>query len=92
MGRFCSDCANFNTKDKKAEGVCMCKVIKKHIPANTPACDKFSKSYSRSWYEREKLYDDGKASTEKFSGKETSIAVPIILIIILIILKLLKVV
>ena len=67
----------------------MYKKIKKHIPANTTACDKFEKSYSRGWYEREKLYD-GKAATNKWSGKETSIAVPIILIIILIILKLLK--
>lgn len=87
MGRYCSDCTKFNTKDKKADGVCMCKVLKKHIPANTPACDKFEKSYSRSWYEKEKLYDDGKAAANKWSGKETSILVPIVLIVILIILK-----
>lgn len=92
MGKYCADCANFNTKDKKADGICMCKKIKKHIPANTPACDKFEKSYSRGWYEREKLYDDGKANSNKWSGNEISILVPIVLIILLIILKILKVV
>lgn len=92
MGKYCSDCANFDVKDKKAEGICMCKVIKKHIPANTPACDKFKKSYSRTWYEKEKLYDDGKESSNKWSGKETSILVPIVLIILLIILKILGIV
>lgn len=92
MGKYCSDCAKFNTKDKKVDGVCMCKAIKKYIPANTPACSKFEKSYSRGWYEKEKLYDDGKAAENKWSGKETSILVPIILIIILIILKIFKIV
>ncbi len=92
MGRYCSDCAKFNPKDKKAPGICMCKKNKKHIPANTPACDKFEKSYSRDWYEKEKLYDDGKEASNKFSGKEISIIVPIVLIVLLIILKLLKIV
>ena len=92
MGRYCSDCINFNTKDKKVDGVCMCKKIKKHIPGNTPACDKFEKAYCRGWYEKEKLYDDGKAAANKWSGNETSILVPIVLVIILIILKLFGVV
>ena len=92
MARFCSDCKNLDTKDKKAEGVCKCKKIKEYIPANTPACDKFEKSYLRDWYEKEKLYDDGKAASNKMKGNEISIIVPIILIILLIILKLLKVV
>ena len=92
MSRFCSDCANYDIKDKKAEGVCKCKKVKEYIPANTPACEKFEKSYSRDWYEREKLYDAGKESANKFSGKEISIIVPIILIILLIILKLLNIV
>ena len=91
MANFCSDCANFDTKEKKADGVCKCKKIKDYIPANTPACDKFQKSYSRSWYEKEKLYDDGKKSANKMKGNEISILIPIILIILLIILKLLKV-
>ena len=34
MGRYCSDCANFNTKDKKAPGYCKCKKTKKK-PADT---------------------------------------------------------
>lgn len=92
MANFCSDCSHFDTKDKKVDGVCKCKKIKDYVPANTPACDKFEKSYSRDWYEKEKLYDDGKAASSKFSGKEISVAVPIVLIILLIILKLLKVV
>ena len=88
MGRYCSDCANFNTKDKEAPGYCKCKKIKKYVFANMPECKNFSKSYSRGWYEKEKLYDEGKASSNKWSGKEISILVPIILIILLIILKL----
>ena len=87
MGKYCSDCANFNTKDKKAPGYCKCKKIKKYVFGNMPACKDFSKSYSRGWYEKEKLYDDGKESSNKWSGKETSILVPILLIILLIILK-----
>lgn len=92
MGRYCSDCANFNPKNKKAPGICMCSKVKKHIPGHTPACDKFDKAYCRGWYEKEKLYDDGKASANKWSGKETSILVPIFLIILYIILKIFKVV
>lgn len=92
MGRYCSDCIKLNPKDKKAPGICMCKNVKKHVPANTPACDKFEKAYCRGWYEKEKLYDDAKESLNKWSGKETSILVPIILIIILIILKIFGVV
>ena len=89
MGKYCSDCANFNPKDKKAPGYCKCKKTKKYVFGHIPACKNFSKAYSRGWYEKEKLYDDGKASVNKWSGKETSIAVPILLIIILIILKIL---
>ena len=91
-GRYCSDCANFNPKNKKAPGICMCSKVKKHIPGHTPACDKFDKAYCRGWYEKEKLYDDGKASANKWSGKETSILDPIFLIILYIILKIFKVV
>lgn len=92
MGRYCSDCANFNTKDKKAEGYCKCKKIKKYVFGNMEACKDFSKAYSRGWYEKEKLYDDGKAAQNKWSGKETSILVPIALIILLLILKLFHIV
>ena len=92
MGKYCADCSNFNTKDKKTDGVCKCKKNGKYLPGNMPACDKFSKSYSRGWYEKEKLYDDGKAAANKWSGKETSILVPIALIILLIILKIFGVV
>ena len=92
MANFCSDCANLDTKDKKVDGVYKCKKLKEYVPANTLACDKFEKSYSRDWYEKEKLYDDGKEASNKWSGKEVSILVPIILIVLLIILKLLKVV
>lgn len=92
MAHYCSDCSKFNTKNKKADGVCQCVVTKKFVPGNMPACDKFSTAYSRGWYEKEKLYDDGKKAANSFSGKETSIAIPILLIVLLIILKLLKVV
>ena len=89
MGKYCSDCANFNPKDKKAPGYCKCKKTKNYVFGHMPACKNFSKAYSRGWYEKEKLYDDVKASANKWSGKESSIAVPILLIILLIILKIL---
>ncbi len=92
MANFCSDCANLDTKDKKVDGVYKCKKLKEYVPANTPACDKFEKAYSRGWYEKEKLYDDAKESLNKWSGKETSILVPIALIMLLIVLKLLGVI
>ena len=90
MANFCSDCKNLDTKDKKIDGIYKCKKLKDYIPANTPACEKFDKSYARDWYQKEKLYDDGKKAANNWSGKEISIIVPIILIILLIILKLLK--
>ena len=91
MARYCSDCSNFNTGKKKVDGICQCNKTKKFVPGCMPACDKFSKSYSRGWYEKEKLYDDGKKAVNSSSGKDVDIMVPILLIILLIILKILHI-
>lgn len=94
MAKYCSDCTNFNTNKKKdgINGYCQCTKQKKFVLANMPACEKFGEAYSRRSYEKEKLYDDAKNATSKFSGKETSILVPIVLIILYIILKIFKIV
>ena len=92
MGKYCADCSNFNTGKKKADGICECKKNKKFMPGNMPACDKFSQSYSRNWYEKEKLYDDGKKNSNGSTPGEVSILGPIILLILLLVLKLLKVI
>lgn len=92
MGKYCADCSKFNTSKKKADGICECKQSKKFLPGNMPACDKFSQSYTRNWYEKEKLYDDGKKNSDGSIPGEVNIGVPILLLILLIILKLLKVI
>lgn len=93
MARYCSDCSFFNPKDKKGgvDGYCKCSKIKKYILANTPACEKFSKAYSRRAYDCEKLYDSANEAVKKSTGKDVPVIIPIILIITIIILKLLKI-
>lgn len=94
MARYCSDCTYFNPKDKKGgvEGYCKCSKVKKYLLANQPACDKFGKAYSRRAYDCEKLYDSAKKASNAFSGKETPVIVPVLLLITLIILKIFKVI
>lgn len=93
MARYCSDCTFFNSKDKKdgVEGYCKCSKIKKNILANTPACEKFERAYSRKAYDCEKLYDSAKEAEKKSTGKDMPVIIPIILIIAIIVLKLLKI-
>ncbi len=60
MAYYCSDCEYLNEEKKKVDGLYECKKIKKNVLANTPACEKFSVTYSRTWYEKQDLYDKGK--------------------------------
>ena len=94
MGKYCADCAHFNTKKPKKEGVeglCKCnkeKDKKKEFKyAHTPECDKFEQTHGRSWYECEKLYDSGKKLETQGSVGEIPWFLPIILAVIAVIAK-----
>lgn len=65
MANFCSDCKNLDTEKKKCDGIYKCSVVKKYIPANKDACEKFEKSYARNGFEKEKLYEMGKKASNK---------------------------
>ena len=86
MGKYCADCTNFKTSDKKAEGFCKCSKTGKYVLANTPRCEKFGEAYSRNWYEREKLYDDGKKTMNKPNPSNISTGTYLIVAVVLIIL------
>lgn len=87
MARYCSDCTNLKTSDKKCDGQYKCSKTKKYVLANMPACDKFGMAYARSRYDREKLYDYAKELEKKPSGAEpgTLAFIAVVLIILLII-------
>lgn len=94
MGKYCSDCKHFNTKKPKKEGAtgcCKCmkeKDKKKEFKLSCmEACDKFEEDYGRNWYEKEKLYDDGKKINDSGKTGEIPWFMPIILAIIAIIAK-----
>lgn len=72
MAKYCADCTYFMVKDKKGEGICKCKKNGKYMPANVERCQNFSEAYSRKWYDREKLYDDAKATLNKPNPSNTS--------------------
>jgi len=86
MGKYCADCSNFKPKDKKADGFCKCSKTGKYMFGNIPACEKFSEAYTRGWYEREKLYDDGKKTMNKPTPSNVSTGTYVVLAIFLIIL------
>ena len=81
MANFCSDCANLDTKDKKVDGVYKCKKLKEYVPANTPSCDKFEKTYSRNSFENSKIYQDGEAFSD--DDKPVSFYVGLLILIII---------
>ena len=86
MGKYCADCTNFKTSDKKAEGYCKCSKTGKYMFGNLPACDKFGEAYSRGWYEKEKLYDDGKKTMNKPVPSNVSTGTYLFVAIVLIII------
>jgi len=73
MGKYCADCTNFKTSDKKADGYCKCSKTGKYTFGNIPTCEKFGEAYSRGWYDKEKLYDDGKKTMNKSSSSNISL-------------------
>lgn len=89
--RFGADCTYLKPNDKKAPGYCKCTKIKKHVLANTEACDKFDRAYARRSYDCEKLYDEAKETSNKSTSNTepgTMLVFAILLIILLGILKL----
>lgn len=95
MARYCSDCTYLNPKKQKDNipGYCYCSKIKKHVLAHCEGCEKFEEAYARRWYDREKLYEEGKEAENKASSSESSgIFLAVILIILLFILKIFKVI
>lgn len=76
MANFCSDCKYLDPEKKKdgIPGYCKCSKIKDFILANHDACEKFEKSYSRRSYDKEKLYDEAKESSNK-SSSESNISI-----------------
>lgn len=83
---YCSDCENLNTSKKKEGSIsgCMyeCKKLKKMVPGNF-TCDKFSKSYSRKYYEKDKIYNEGKDFSDKAKGSIGWLTFLLILLIVL---------
>lgn len=82
---YCSDC-EFLNDSKKKEGTingCMyhCKKLDKMVPGNF-SCDKFSKSYSRKYYDKQRIYTEGRKFSDK--GKDNSGFIAIVLIILII--------
>lgn len=85
---YCSDCENLNTSKKKEGSIngCLyeCKKLKKMVPGNY-TCDKFSKSYSRKYYDKNRIYSEGKNYSDAPKG---SIGWLLFVLIILIVLAL----
>lgn len=63
MSKYCSDCDNLNLKDKKGSGIYKCKKCKKYVPTSAEACKDFKNCYSRSNFDKHKLYDESKKET-----------------------------
>lgn len=64
MAKYCADCEYINTSDKKCDGIYKCKKCKCYVSSCSGCCENFSESYSRNWYEKQKLYDLGKKKSQ----------------------------
>ncbi|HIR74783.1 TPA: hypothetical protein IAB95_04725 [Candidatus Ventrenecus avicola] len=82
MSKYCSDCAFLNLKDKKMDGIYKCKKCKSYVNTTMDACNQFSLDYSRNWYSKSTLYDEGK----NVSTNTTPMASYVVILIILSIL------
>ena len=86
---YCSDCENLDDSKKKEGSIrgCMyeCKKQKKMVPGNF-SCDKFSKSWSRSTINKQRIYTEGREYSDAVKGSPGWL---LFLLIILIILALL---
>ena len=83
---YCSDCENLNTSKKKDGSIrgCMyeCKKLKKMVPGNF-TCDKFSKSYSRKYYDKQRIYTEGREFSDSVKGNIGWLVAAIIILVIL---------
>ena len=83
---YCSDCENLNTSKKKEGSIsgCMyeCKKLKKLVPGNF-SCDKFSKSYSRKSYDKDRIYTEGTKFSDAPKGNPQTLFIYLIILIIL---------
>lgn len=88
MARYCSDCTYLDPQKKKdgIPGYCKCSKVKGFVLANKEACEKFENAYSRRSYDKEKLYDDAKESSNRSSGSNIPVGFAIIFFIIAIII------
>lgn len=58
--RFCSDCEFLNLKDKKKDGIYMCKKCKKYMNSSTDACKDFERDLSTNNWEKNDIYMKGR--------------------------------
>lgn len=83
---YCSDCQNLNTSKKKEGSIrgCLyeCKKLKKMVPGNF-TCDKYSKSYSRKYYDKDRIYTEGRIYSDKAKGNVGWLTFILILLLVL---------
>lgn len=82
----CSSCKYLkesNKKDGAVSGCCYyCSKVNSYVNGSNNSCESYEKTYSRSNYECDKVYEDGK----NFYDDSTPISFYLILLVILIIL------
>ena len=59
-----------------------CKKLKKMVPGNY-SCDKFSKSYSRKEYDKQRIYTEGRKYSDDVKGNAGVLAFILIALVIL---------
>ncbi len=83
---YCSDCDNLNESKKKEGSIrgCMyeCKKLKKMVPGNY-SCDKFTKSWKRTTFDKERIYTEGRLYSDKAKGNPGVLLFVIIVLIII---------
>ncbi len=88
MAKYCSDCEFLQLKDKKKDGIYKCAFCKKYVNTTNNQCENFSETYSRNWYEKQKIYDEGKNVSENDISLVPYVVLLIILSIIYLVAKL----
>ena len=83
---YCSDCENLNESKKKEGSIrgCMyqCKKLKKMVPGNF-SCDKFSKSWERKYYDKQRIYTEGREFSDSVKGSPGWLLFVVIVLVIL---------
>ena len=83
---YCSDCEYLNDKKPKKGGIdgCVyeCKKLKKMVHGNF-SCDKFSKSYSRKYYDKDRIYTEGRKFSDTPKGNPISLVILLVLLLVL---------